>query len=165
MTNDAEIVLIERPEQEQAIGALVAAKRAYSLEELARMEPVQIDEVLRQFYLQAVDRKVIRLINLWVRALAPATSAGVHEWRSVAVAGDVPTVVSYDLRSGTTRAMVGDLVVLSNEVPGRELMRPGDWLYRLRDAYQLHQAGVRHAQEVAIDQEAGRKVTDFLAEV
>lgn len=165
MNSDTEIVLIQRPEQEQAIEALIAARQAYSMEELAVMQG-STDEILHRFYLEAAERKLIRLVNLWVRALAGGPNpAGVWEWRLVAITGDVPTVVAYDGRSGTTRATVGDLVVLTNEIPGKEILQPGQWLLRLRAAYIQQMAGVRHTQEIAESQTREKKVLDFLADV
>ncbi len=165
MSNDAEIVLIQRPQQDQAIQDLIATRQGYSLEQLAAFSPAQIDEVLRQFYLQAADKKLIRLINLWVRSLVGAPNGGIWEFRSVAITGDVPTIVRYDGTSGTTRATVGGLLVLSNEIPGREVLRPGNWILQLRDAYVQHQASARHEFEVAENRQAEAKVLDFLADV
>lgn len=161
-----EIVLVARPDQEQVIASLIEAKRGYSLEQLAVLSPAQTDEVLRDWYNQAADRKLIRLINLWVRALVgDPTPAGVYEWRAVEAAGDVPTVVAYDARGGTTRATVGQLVVLSNEIAGREVLRPGQWIYRLRDAYTQQQARKRQAFAAEENRIAEGKALDFLADV
>ncbi|TXH50675.1 MAG: hypothetical protein E6Q97_20000 [Desulfurellales bacterium] len=161
-----EIVLVSRPDQDQAIASLIEAKRGYSLEQLALLSPAQTDEILRDWYNQAADRKLIRLINLWVRALVgDPTPAGVWSWRTVEAAGDVPTVVTYDGAAGTTRATVGALVVLSNEIAGREVLRPGQWIYRLRDAYLQDQARKRQAHAAEENRVAEAKVMDFLTEV
>lgn len=166
MNSDTEIVVIERREEEQAIEALILAKQNYTVEQLVRMPEDQTDEILHQFYLQARDARLIRLINLWVRALAGSAPAnGIFEWRSVAITGDVPTVVVYDSRTGTTRATVGDSVVLNNEIAGREFLQPGNWLRKLRAAYIEKMAGIEHAQEIDRSRRHEQKITDFLTDV
>ena len=159
-----EIVLVTRPDQDQAIAGLIEAKQAYTVEQLAVLSPAQTDEILRGWYLEASERKLIRLINLWVRSLAgEPTNAGLWEWRFGG--GDSVIVVGYDGRTGVTRASVGGLAVLDNEAPGREVFRPGQWLYRLRDAYIEQQARKRQAFEVEENRAAEKKVVDFLTEV
>ena len=159
------IVPIEQNENEIAIQALILAKQEQKIEDLARLDPAQIDEILRGYYLQAVQQKLILMVNLWVRELVGPQTSGVFEWRSIAITGDVQTVVIYDSNTGTTKGTVGNLVVLSNEIAGRELLRPGQWLHRLHDAYRQRQATIRHTEEIEAGRAAQKTILDFVADV
>jgi len=162
---EAEVVQIQPNENENAIQALIVAKQGRGIEDLARLDPAQIDEILRGYYLQAVDQKLILMVNLWIRELVGPQTSGVFEWRSTAITGDVPTVVIYDSNTGTTKGTVGNLVVLSNEIAGRELLRPGQWLHRLHDAYRQRQATQRHTEEIEVSRAAQKTILDFVADV
>ena len=159
------IVPIEPNDNENAIQALIVAKQEQKIEDLARLDPAQIDELLRGYYLQAAEQKLILMVNLWVREMVGPQTSGVFEWRSTAITGDVQTVVAYDSNTGTTKATVGNLVVLSNEIAGRELLRPGQWLHRLHDAYRQRQATIRHTEEIEAGRAAQKTILDFVADV
>lgn len=159
------IVPIEQNENENAIQTLIVAKERHQITDLARLDPAQIDEILRGYYLQAAEQKLILMVNLWVRELVGPQTSGVFEWRSTAITGDVQTVVVYDSNTGTTKATVGNLVVLSNEIAGRELLRPGQWLHRLHDAYRQREATIRHTEEIEAGRVAQKTILDFVADV
>lgn len=163
--SETELVPIEPNANENAIQGLIVAKEKHRIEDLAQLDSAQIDEILRGYYLQAADQKLILLINLWIRELVGPQTSGVFEWRSTAITGDVQTVVVYDSNTGTTKATVGNLVVLSNEIAGRELLRPGQWLHRLHDAYRQRQATRRHTQEIEAGRVAQKTILDFVADV
>lgn len=144
---------------EEAIAALVLAKRERTPESLIRLNSDDRDQIKRADYLKAAENGVVLLFALAIKRLSGATQGNVYVWTSGA------TTAKYDAGTATLRVTVGDLVVLSDELPGREVMIPGQWCYALHDAYRTLIAREDAERRQASLRRAGEQIAEMTAEV
>lgn len=157
----SEIIPIAQDPHGAEITALISLKNSVTITDLAA-QPDRIDSLLAEYYRQASQKGLIVLINTAIRALGIEAPAGVFEWQS---SNGRNIHCRYNSAAGTTIIAVGGLVVLSNERPEAMILRPGEWMHYLNDAYRTRQREQAWQVEVEAQRTNEGKLNDFLADV
>lgn len=148
-----------RENHEEAISGLVLAKRERTPESLIRLSSDDRDQIKREDYLRAADSGLILFFALALSRLGEERQARVWTWTSGA------TTAKYDAGTASFRVTVGNILVLSDELPGREVMIPGQWMFSIHDAYKELLAREEAARRQDSMRRAGEQIAEMTAEV
>lgn len=145
--------------------ALVLHKQSIPAAELVRWEPQRIDEQQRAWYFKAFAEGVVLQINLAIRTLGTESAPGQFHWEYANPPAGVTIMARHDANNGTTDIRVGDIPVLSNCAPGRELLNPGQWLHTISSVWEERKAHERWTVEMERLKLQETKVAAFLKDV
>lgn len=148
-----------RENHEEAISGLVLAKRERTPESLIRLSSDDRDQIKRADYIRAADSGLILFFALALSRLGEERQARVWTWTSGA------TTAKYDAGTASFRVTVGNILVLSDELPGREVMIPGQWCFAIHDAYRELLAREDAARRQDSMRRAGEQIAEMTAEV
>lgn len=145
--------------EEAAIEALVLAKRDRTPESLIRLNADDREALKRTDYLRAAENGVPLLFALAIRRLGTCGEGKVWTWQSGAI------TAKYDEGAATLRVTVGDVLAMSDELPGREVMIPGQWCFTLHDAYQQALAREDAERRQASTRRAAKQIDELTADI
>lgn len=145
--------------------ALVLHKQSIPDADLVRWQPEQLDQQQRDWYFKAYAEGVILQINLAIRTLGTESAPGQFHWEYANPPAGVMITAKHDADKGTTDIRVGDIAVLSNCAPGRELLNPGQWLHTISSVYEAKKAEEKWTAEMERLKLQEGKVTAFLKAV
>jgi len=148
-----------RENHEEAITGLVLAKRERTPESLIRLSSDDRDRIKREDYLRAADSGLILFFALALSRLGESGDSRAWVWKSNAI------TAKYDAGTASFRVTVGNILVLSDEVPGREVMIPGQWCFAIHDAYKDMLAREAAARRQDSMRRSGEQIAEMTAEV
>lgn len=146
--------------QEQVIESLVLAKRERSALSLVQLNADDRERMLRADYLTASDAGLILFFNLALQMIGEKSpSAKSWTWTKGSLRA------SYDADAMITIVSVGDVVVLSNEMPGRERLIAGQWMHTIYDAAMAVDTRKQSEASRAALRQGSEQINDMLADV
>lgn len=163
---DPNVTLVPIPphETEQQINQLVERRSWYGIRELSK--PGEALEAARGMYLEAHRGGLILRLTLAIQALGQLVEPGLFRWQLPFSPG-LDLIAVHNANNGTTVVRVGELVVLSDETPGQELLRPGagKWLKQMSAEYDAHLAKAEWASRTQQQKQVAKEINEFLADV